>query len=241
MKQKTSWSGVHFFIFLSLYLLLFQQTFSQKNLTAGDLIQLYGLKASMDGTLNKYIKDPYERKRLAKLDMEAIILITPDIFPSPFHVGNLDVYPDSLVLPVNNDFFNIRTGLRLDARGDKEINDPYTFTSYVYYLTLPAYLMYNHYLHTGLLFGGFGPYYGYGLFGKYISDMGGQTTRQNIKFGENNSGLRHGDFGLGLVAGYGISHIFLQLSYDFGLSNIFYASVDDAHTRAIGISVGYSF
>jgi hypothetical protein len=143
IKQKPRWSKIHFFILLAFCLSSSHPTLFQNNLTSGDLIQLNGLKASMDGTLTKYKKDSYERKRLAKLDMEAIILITPDIFPSPFHIGDLYVYSDTLVLPGKNDSFNIRTGLRMVARGDEEINDPFTITTYDYYLTITAYLMYN--------------------------------------------------------------------------------------------------
>jgi hypothetical protein len=162
-------------------------------------------------------------------------------FPNPFDVNKSENPVEEETAPTekSRSFFSFRTGLRFSARGDKQVADDATYQTYVYYLALPVYALYNYQFSGGVFFGGLGPYYGYGLFGKYIDKVSGVTTKEKIKFGENESGLRHGDFGIGLVAGYVYKRILFQLTYDFGLSNIYFDSTDKAFNRAFGISVGY--
>lgn len=210
---------------------------AQNKYKDGDYIKLYALKGSLDLTKTKYKNDAdyYERKSLAKMDMEAIILLMP---PNPITLNTVD--GEYFAPSEPKGYFNIRTGLRFNGRGEKEENEGDEYTMSIYYLTLPVYLQYNLPVkETGLFFAGLGPYYGYALFGKYVDKINGETTRESIKFGKDESGLRRGDFGLGLVAGYVYRRLLLQLSYDFGLSNINFEKDFKAYNRAFGFSVGY--
>ncbi|MEJ0102043.1 MAG: outer membrane beta-barrel protein [Bacteroidota bacterium] len=215
--------------------------YKPKKYQPGDYAKLIALKASFDVAKTKYKNDYYKRKALEKADFEAILLITPDIFPNPFDVNKNEnrVEQDDAATEKPRSFLSFRTGLRLSGRGDKQVDDDATYKTYIYYLALPVYALYNYQSPGGVFFGGLGPYYGYGLFGKYIDKVNGETTKEKIKFGKDESGLRHGDFGLGLVAGYVYKRILFQFSYDFGLSNIYFDKEDKAFNRAFGISVGY--
>ncbi len=137
-------------------------------------------------------------------------------------------------------YLQLRGDLGVQGRGNVEKLDNDSYKLYIYYLTIQPYLLYNHRTESGgNVFAGLGPYFGYGLFGKFVEKVNGQTTKEKIKFGEDQSGLKRGDFGLGLVAGYIINNIFLQLSYDFGLSNIGFDKDNKLMNRTLGISVGY--
>lgn len=150
------------------------------------------------------------------------------------------VEPDAWAAEKPKNYFQLRGDLGIQGRGFIEKHDNDSYKTYIYYLTLQPYLLYNHQTESGgNLFAGIGPYVGYGLFGKFVDKVNGQTTKEKIKFGEDQSGLKRGDFGLGLVAGYIINRIFLQLSYDFGLSNIGFDKDNKVSNRALGISVGY--
>lgn len=209
--------------------------------STSDFIRLYGLKASFDLAKVKYKpnSDYYKRQRLAKLDMEAMLLLMPD---NPFHIGGKDNDVEGgYVAPGNNKgYFNIRTGLRFNGRGEKQENEGDEYKMSLYYLTLPVYLQYNKLVNdNGLFFAGLGPYYGFALFGKFVDKIDGETFKENIKFGRDESGLRRGDFGLGFIAGYVYKRMLVQLSYDMGLTNINFESDFKAFNRAFGISVGY--
>jgi len=130
----------------------------------------------------------------------------------------------------------------LHGRGDvQKADNGDTYKTSVYYLALPHYLLYNRRAASNddRFFAGLGPYYGYALFGKFIDKINGETIKEKIKFGKDESGIRHGDFGIGIVAGYIFKQILLQLSYDMGLSNIGFDNDAKAFNRAFGFSIGY--
>jgi len=84
----------------------------------------------------------------------------------------------------------------------------------------------------GLIEGGLGPYFAYGI---------GGSRRGISSFGENNGGFKRFDAGLNLQLGYKLDNgLSFRLAYDLGLANVEYADEDvKGHTRAFGINAGY--
>jgi hypothetical protein len=116
-------------------------------------------------------------------------------------------------------------------------------TIWLNYLDLPLYLAYRTQPVGGNnFFGGIGPYFGYGLGGKFKSTFNGQTA-ESPAFGKN-GGLKRFDMGLGLTAGYKTaSTLSLALAYQFGLTNIEMdpgPGGDKTKNRSISLNVGYS-
>jgi hypothetical protein len=211
---------------------------SMAPLVIPDIFDLYALKTSLDFTGTKYKDDYYERELLAKIDFEAIVLLG-DILSETIAGQNSIIMEDGAK---PRSYFQLRTGLRVSGRGDvQKADNGDKYKTYIYYLTLPLYILYNQQAanERNKFFAGLGPYYGYGLFGKFVDEINGETIKENIKFGENESGLRHGDFGLGFVVGYVFDRVLVQLSYDLGLSNITFDDEFKAYNRAFGVSVGY--
>lgn len=216
--------------------------YKPKKLTQA-IFDYLALKGSIDIAKTKYGDDNYKRDPLARFDIEAIIALAEEMLPNPWDKKsgqNSIMYLDDPAKPQN--FLQVRTGLRLHGRGDVQKADGGdTYKTSIYYLALPLYLLYNRRAtnDNDRFFAGLGPYYGYALFGKFIDKVNGETTKEKIKFGKDESGIRRGDFGLGFVAGYIYGKILLQLSYDLGLSNIGYDKDFKAFNRAYGFSIGY--
>jgi hypothetical protein len=200
------------------------------------------LKASIDVAKTKYGDGYYTIDPFACFDIEAIIALAEELLPNPYDTNGQNSFLNAEDAAKSKNFFQLRTGLRLHGRGDvQKADNGDTYKTYIYYLALPVYLLYNHRATNGndKFFAGLGPYYGYGLFGKFIDKVNGETTKEKIKFGKNESGFKHGDLGLGFVAGYVYGKILFQLSYDLGLSNIGFDKDAKAFNRAFGFSVGY--
>jgi hypothetical protein len=230
-----------FFIAVMLLIASYAGQAQNTKYDAAAFIKLRALKTSLDLVKTKYKNDAdyYERKMLAKMDMEAIILLAP---ANPFSIGGNknEVEGEYVAAEPAKGWWTIRTGLRFNGRGEKEENEGDSYAMSIYYLTLPIYLQYMLPVNDeGLFFAGIGPYFGYALWGKYKDKIAGETTTEKIRFGKDNDGVRRGDFGLGLVAGYEFKRIMLQLSYDYGLSNINFDKDFKVSNRAVGISVGY--
>lgn len=102
------------------------------------------------------------------------------------------------------------------------------------------YALYQHELPgKGLVFGGLGPYVGYGLGGQFKYTFNGQTTFP--AFDKTNGGFRRFDGGLAFTAGYRLpSTLQFRLAYELGLANIEPRQGNKVTNRVLSINVGYS-
>jgi len=108
------------------------------------------------------------------------------------------------------------------------------------YLQVPAYLLFYYQLPSaGNIFGGLGPYFGYGIGGKMKTSFNGQTSE--TKSFDKTTGFKPFDAGLGLTAGYKITNSFsFSLAYDYGLTNIDRnPGGDKAKNREISLNISY--
>jgi hypothetical protein len=130
----------------------------------------------------------------------------------------------------------IAEGLEFVQKGakDKEGDAKVTLN----YLELVVDLVYQYNLEDakGTVFGGLGPYFGYGLGGKYSGNGISQKA-----FG-GTDGLKRFDFGLQLMAGYAFPvGMSVRLGYELGLYNK--APTDSDFTsknRAFSVNLGYN-
>jgi hypothetical protein len=84
------------------------------------------------------------------------------------------------------------------------------------YLQVPLHILYK----GNGFFVGVGPYVGYGITGKYKTDVGGQSDSENISFGNSEADDWSAvDFGVGAQAGVKLGSIRIGAGYDLGLSN----------------------
>ncbi|HUB60362.1 MAG TPA: outer membrane beta-barrel protein [Puia sp.] len=95
-------------------------------------------------------------------------------------------------------------------------------------LEIPLNLLYIHRLGPGIIHGGLGPFFAYGI---------GGTPEL---YGADNDGFKRFDAGINFVAGYEWKGITLDLGYDLGLANIEYPTNDvTGHSRCFSINIGY--
>jgi hypothetical protein len=141
---------------------------------------------------------------------------------------------DSVVKHIPTPGFGIGAGLEFVMKGAKEQDIDGTIG--LNYLEIPIHLLYHYPLSSGELYAGFGPYLAYGVGGTIKSQGFSEKS-----FGEDNGGYKPFDFGLGIMAGYKLPSGFsLDVSYEYGLANIAYASDDvTSHNRVFSINLGY--
>lgn len=99
------------------------------------------------------------------------------------------------------------------------------------YLQLPVLALYRYTLpkKAGAVFGGLGPYFAYGLWGKAKSSTGSENI-----FSSN--GFRRFDAGLSFTAGYQFTAGFAaRLGYELGLADIDHDDVNHTRTRSFAI------
>ena len=119
-------------------------------------------------------------------------------------------------------------GLELVRKGSKTSDGFGKDVTHLLYLELPIYALYRHQLpdNKGELFGGLGPYFGYGLAGNFKFTFNGETTKVPA-FDTKNGGFKRFDAGLALTAGYQFPGSFrVRLAYEIGLVNNDYRGVD---------------
>jgi hypothetical protein len=165
-------------------------------------------------------------------------LILWELALSPLSKHEMSIEQEAWAVKLH-DRFQIRADFGITGRGNNEKLDGDSYKLKIYYLVLHPYLLYNHPGGNGNFFAGVGPYYGYALFGKFIDKVNGETTKTKIKFGKDQSGIKHSDFGAGIVAGYIFNRVMIQLSYHLGLSNIGFDKENKLLNRALGFSIGY--
>ena len=130
----------------------------------------------------------------------------------------------------------IAEGLEFVQKGAKDKDGVSKVT--LNYLELVVDLVYQYNLEDakGTVFGGLGPYFGYGLGGKYSGNGISQKA-----FG-GTDGLKRFDFGLQLMAGYAFPiGMSVRLGYEWGLYNKAPAGSDfTSKNRAFSVNVGYN-
>lgn len=162
---------------------------------------------------------------------------------------------------VLSDYFFIQPGLLFSTKGFSEKgvpgNDNYTFKKTGYYAELPINLIYKPSLGNGHLLVGAGPYFGYGLGGKWTNE-GTINTKGNVVFvndfneydngnGKNMVYGKRRDYGINVLFGYEFSNrIFAQLNGQHGLMDI--TPLKDGEILDLkqnnvqfGVSLGYKF
>lgn len=171
-----------------------------------------------------------------------------------FHVGGL------YDIRISESFF-VQPGILFSTKGSKENGVPgpdnYTFTKTGYYLEVPINIIYRPSLRNGHLLFGTGPYFGYGLGGKWTNESTA-NTKGNLVFVNdfdqyNNAGGntfvygRNPDYGINLLIGYEFANkISIQLNGQLGLRDITPLKDDQQldvkqNNVQFGMSVGYKF
>jgi hypothetical protein len=145
----------------------------------------------------------------------------------------------------------LETAMLLSLKGEKTSTDfdgDEAIKVNPYYLEIPVHIGYRYALNKNFnLFGSFGPYFAYGLFGKIKADViGPKGNGYEVKtdaFGSNT--MKHFDFGLGGRIGAEFNNkIQLSVGYDYGLTKPFSsdnASVYGKYNRNLSISVAYMY
>lgn len=157
------------------------------------------------------------------------------------------------ILPVN-ETFKFRLGLGVHAKGHKSVETVNSINNIVeitpIYLQIPIIASYvNDKFHIGA-----GPYFSFGLSGKYIEkEEGGGVPSKIIRdgsivFGNTiDSDLRNLDAGLQLEAGFTIKYDWIiSGAYNIGLINFYPAPLADpdgisGKFNSFSISIGYLF
>ena len=163
-----------------------------------------------------------------------------------FHVGA------NVQIPIAPEFF-FQPGLLLSTKGAKDKRISSTITTKITYLELPLNFVYKGLLGNGYVMVGFGPYFGFGIGGKEITESSSPTTEEKIKFksvvNPNDPDLvyfKAFDAGANIFAGYVMaSGIFVQLNTQFGMLKINPENTDSPGDKAsykntgFGLSIGY--
>jgi hypothetical protein len=164
-----------------------------------------------------------------------------------FHVGlTFDVH--------FNDFLSLEPGIILIQKGFKQDGESYDVSysakANLYYLDVPLNFKVSYSIAKGVkLFGGIGPYIGFGLSGNMLvigeSGTEKESVKTKIKWGndEVNNHFKRLDWGITFVGGVEISSILIGISYDLGLYNVSpYQKLGNCrNNRILNISVGYRF
>lgn len=148
--------------------------------------------------------------------------------------------------------FAIQTGLSFIGKGgnDKFNSGSTVFTTKtkLYYLELPINAIYKIPVKIGNIFLGGGPYYAYGIEGKYKYSSNQQQNNADsqsakISFGKNKD-FKAGDFGLNFLAGFELNNrINIQAGYGLGLRSITSDGITyySEKNSVISLGLGYSF
>ena len=159
-----------------------------------------------------------------------------------FHVGAI------ADIPLMRSLY-IQTGLYLHSKGAKYtlsvLNESYKETANPMYLQIPVLASYRYNFSDALqLQVNFGPYFAYGIAGKYKveASAAGESAEDETKLFDSDEGDWNA-FDCGLQVGAGLTfakHYYLGFTYDFGLTKVV---DDDANPKNSNwmISLGYNF
>lgn len=159
-----------------------------------------------------------------------------------FHVGFI------ADLPIVESFY-IQTGLYLQSKGSKnEYFDEGTIKESItpMYLEIPLLASYRYnFSKAAQLQVNFGPYFAYGISGKYKEEIVGNEVGEVDFFGDDGDNFGAKRFDCGLQVGAGMTfakHYYVGLAYEFGLTNIAHETADGTlKNKNFMISVGYTF
>ncbi len=158
-------------------------------------------------------------------------------------------------IPIAQQFF-FQPGLLFSTKGAKDNNGSLTNTYKLSYIELPLNVVYKALLGKGSFMLGFGPYIGYAIGGKVITEGGSERLETNIEFKnvveENDpftvTYFKSFDAGGNVFVGYElVSGIFFQLNTQFGMVKINpedrRISNDNSSIKntGYGLSLGYRF
>lgn len=149
--------------------------------------------------------------------------------------------------------FSINTGLYFSMKGASreyeelvdDINGVKTKDMYtVNFLEIPVYASYHlRFAPDSDLQIFAGPYFGYGIYGKYSSKHRGHEGYDEGKvnvFGKNNEGFKRWQAGIGLGASYTFSDRYVVgMQYQWGVSDV--GELMDNQWNLFQLSVGYNF
>lgn len=172
--------------------------------------------------------------------------------------GEDDLSPDSkagfnvgvsMDIPMLQSLY-LQTGLYYTTKGAKfeESEDDYKYeqTLNPSYLEIPIMASYRYdFSDAAQLQVNFGPYFAYGLAGKYketYTEDGKKDEEKEDLFGKDKL-LDRFDAGLGIGAGFTYSKFFIGLNYQFGLANLAQDAKNgySVKNKNFSISVGYNF
>ena len=85
-----------------------------------------------------------------------------------------------------------------------------------------------------------GPYFSYGISGKYKYPVPGGAVESHSVYGDNGN-IKHGEMGFKLGCGAEYNKLYLELGYQFGVSNISKVDEIDAHGHAFFCNFGVNF
>lgn len=149
------------------------------------------------------------------------------------------------------DAFSIQPGLLLSGKGFKytetEDGDTYKDWLKLNYLEIPINIVYKHDIGNMIIYGAAGPYFGFAIGGKwkyeYEEDGDSDSGSTDVKFGdgENDDGIKRGDFGLNIGTGVEINSFQIGINYGLGLSNISYSEKSIVKNNVFSISACYFF
>lgn len=163
----------------------------------------------------------------------------------------------NIQIPVAPEFY-FQPGLLFSTKGAKNsgtvLGTTYTSTIKLSYIEVPLNFVYKGELGNGFVMVGFGPYVGYGIGGKVLTEVGSVSDDSKIKFknvvetGDDPDLVyfKALDAGANIFAGYEMaSGIFFQLNTQFGLLKINpeYKDLPDdkssVKNTGFGLSLGY--
>jgi hypothetical protein len=162
-------------------------------------------------------------------------------------------------IPIAPQFY-FQPGLIFSTKGAKNnssiLGVDYTTTTKLSYVEMPLNLVYKALLGNGYFMLGFGPYVGYGIAGKVVTEGGSISLDQDIEFQnvvETTDDMtvpyyKALDFGGNIFAGYEMSNgIFAQFNTQLGMVKInpeYKILSDDksiVKNTGFGLSLGYRF
>ena len=222
------------------------------------------VRGSLDFTKQEYSGDSYDETERSDMDIglnvAVLMLIAPQdlrIKPTSFYRQSQEYkyqlayaaepsttdasggkeyrYRPSLNYEATGRFIdrlNLLTGLEFVQKNSKYEETKIRLS----YLQVPLVVVYMHDLgNDRKVFGGLGPYFAYGIGGKFEGDGFSE------KAFDQDFGFKRFDAGLTFTGGYNFdSQWSVGLAYDLGLTNIEQDSFDKTKNRCLSVYVGYS-
>jgi len=161
---------------------------------------------------------------------------------------NLGAFASKSILSLGPGQLAAKGGLEYMQKGGKYSDNPVTETIGLNYIELPIDVLYQYaIMDNGIVFGGLGPYFAYGVGGKdKYNDGNTSATTSSFGGGSGGDGYKRFDFGLQFTAGYRISCMAsLSLAYEIGFLNLAnnsnnggYGTYDDKN-KVFSINLAY--